>query len=90
MADGTVMWFNSARGFGMIVPDDQSPDVFVHVSTIEGSGHRELAEDQRVTFDAEPGPKGPRTTRVRPLDAGDGQAPTPHRPSSPLGGEDSD
>ena len=71
MADGTVQWFNAARGFGMIVPDDRTPDVFVHFSSIEGSGHRDLIEDQRVTFDAVLGPKGPRATRVRPLEADD-------------------
>ncbi len=90
MAEGTVKWFNAARGFGMIGPDDQTPDVFVHFSCIEGSGHRELIEGQRVTFDAEPGPKGPRTTRVRPLEADDRQVLPPPGPAGPLGGEDSD
>jgi len=68
MADGTVKWFNTTRGFGLIIPDDLSHDVFVHFSSIEGSGYRELTEGQRVTFDAEPGAKGPHTTRVRPLE----------------------
>jgi cold shock protein len=66
VADGTVKWFNVGKGFGMIVPDDLSAEVFVHFSSIEGTGHRLLTEGQRVTFDAVPGPKGPRTTRVRP------------------------
>jgi cold shock protein len=79
MTDGTVKWFNAARGFGMIVPDDESPDVFVHFSTIECSGRRELTEDQRVTFDAVPGTKGPRTTRVRPLEAEGRRDPSPPR-----------
>jgi len=68
MADGTVRWFNTTRGFGLIIPDDLSHDVFVHFSSIEGSGYRELTEGQRVTFDAEPGVKGPHVTRVRPLE----------------------
>ena len=67
MADGTVKWFNTTRGFGLIAPDDLSHDVFVHFSSIKGSGYRELTEGQRVTFDAEPGANGPHTTRVRPL-----------------------
>ena len=67
MADGTVKWFNKVRGFGLIVPDDLSQEVFVHFSSIEGTGHRDLTEGQRVTFAAEPGTKGPHTTRVRPM-----------------------
>ena len=89
MADGTVKWFNAARGFGMIVPDDRTPDVFVHFSSIEGSGHRDLIEDQRVTFDAVAGKKGLRTTRVRPLDSSYRQVPPSRGPPGPLGGEDS-
>jgi len=50
MADGTVKWFNKVRGFGLIVPDDLSQEVFVHFSSIEGTGHRELTEGRRVTF----------------------------------------
>jgi cold shock protein len=42
MADGTVKWFNATRGFGFIVPDDLSHEVFVHFSSIESSGYREL------------------------------------------------
>ena len=79
MADGTVKWFNTTRGFGIIVPDDLSAEVFVHFSTIEGSGYRGLTGGQRVAFDTEPGPKGPHATRVRPLE---GRAPGP-RASSP-------
>lgn len=67
MAQGTVKWFNEARGLGLIVPDDRSEVVYVHFATIEGTGHRELTKGQRVTFEAEPGPRGPRTTRVRPV-----------------------
>jgi len=67
MTDGTVKWFNTTRGFGLIVPDDLSHEVFVHFSSIEGTGHRELVQGQRVTFEAEPGPKGPHTTSVRRL-----------------------
>ncbi|MHB1497074.1 MAG: cold-shock protein [Acidimicrobiales bacterium] len=67
MPTGTVKWFNASKGYGFIAPDDGSPDVFAHFSSIEGSGYRELAEGQRVDFETEQGPKGPQAKRVRPL-----------------------
>ena len=67
MPEGTVKWFNAAKGFGFITPDDGSPAVFAHFSSIEGSGYRELFEGQKVTYEAEQGPKGMQTKRVRPL-----------------------
>lgn len=67
MATGTVKWFNASKGFGFITPDDGSSDVFTHFSSIEGSGYRELAEGQKVDFEAERGAKGAQATRVRPL-----------------------
>ncbi|MDA3629121.1 cold-shock protein, partial [Saccharopolyspora sp. WRP15-2] len=51
MAQGTVKWFNSEKGFGFIAPDDGGPDVFVHYSAIDSSGFRELSEDQKVTYE---------------------------------------
>jgi len=51
MAQGTVKWFNDAKGFGFIQPDDGSKDVFVHVSAVERAGLRSLNEGQKVTFD---------------------------------------
>ena len=67
MSTGTVKWFNASKGFGFITPDDGSPDVFAHFSSIDGSGYRELAEGQKVDFEAEQGPKGPQAKRVTPL-----------------------
>lgn len=64
---GVVKWFNSSKGFGFIAPDDGSPDVFAHFSSIEGSGYRELSEGQKVDFETEQGPKGPQAKRVRPI-----------------------
>jgi CspA family cold shock protein len=54
---GTVKWFNGAKGYGFIQPE-QGPDVFVHHSAIRGEGFRNLEEGQRVEFNVEQGPKG--------------------------------
>jgi len=51
MANGTVKWFNSQKGFGFIQPSDGSKDVFVHVSAVERAGLTGLAEGQKVSFD---------------------------------------
>jgi cold shock protein len=51
MAQGTVKFFNSQKGFGFIQPEDGSKDVFVHISAVEAAGLRGLNEGQKVTFD---------------------------------------
>lgn len=51
MTIGTVKWFNSTKGFGFIAPDDGANDVFVHISAVERSGLRSLAEGQKVSYD---------------------------------------
>ncbi|NOC83144.1 cold shock domain-containing protein [Ruegeria sp. HKCCD6228] len=58
MANGTVKWFNSTKGFGFIEPEDGKRDVFVHVSALERSGISELKDGQKVTFDVEAGRDG--------------------------------
>ena len=59
MANGTIKWFNDAKGFGFITPDDESSDVFVHYSHIIGqSGRRTLVEGGKVEYEAIEGPKG--------------------------------
>ncbi len=58
MPIGTVKWFNPAKGFGFIMPEDGSKDVFVHISAVERSGLGSLREGQKVSFDLERGQQG--------------------------------
>jgi len=64
MATGTVKWFNNAKGFGFILPDDGSEDIFVHFSSIDSDGYRSLEEGQAVSFEIEQGPKGLKAINV--------------------------
>jgi CspA family cold shock protein len=63
MTKGTVKWFNESKGFGFITKED-GEDVFVHHTSIVGSGFKSLTEGQAVEFDVETTPKGPRATNV--------------------------
>lgn len=65
MAEGTVKWFNSAKGYGFIELEE-GPDVFVHYSAITASGYRSLEDGQKVEFDVEEGPKGLQAQNVKP------------------------
>ena len=58
MNSGTVKFFNSAKGFGFIQPNDGSKDVFVHISAVERAGLATLSENQKVSFDLEHGNNG--------------------------------
>ena len=58
MKTGTVKWFNSAKGYGFITPDEGGDDCFVHVTAIQASGLKQLIENQRVEFDMEEGRNG--------------------------------
>ena len=65
MAIGTVKWFNDAKGYGFIAPEDGSKDVFVHHSNIVGEGFKTLAEGAKVEYEVRQGQKGPEATDVR-------------------------
>lgn len=67
MITGTVKWFNDDKGFGFITPDDGSADVFAHYSAILGSGHRNLEENQKVSFETMQGPKGLQAVGIQAL-----------------------
>ncbi|MFL6143638.1 MAG: cold-shock protein [Labedaea sp.] len=67
MAQGTVKWFNSEKGYGFIAQEGDGPDVFVHYSEIQGKGFRTLEENQRVEFEIGQGNKGPQAQNVRAL-----------------------
>ena len=66
MSTGTVKWFNDAKGFGFITPDEGGKDLFVHFSAIQGSGFKTLKENDKVQYDVGQGAKGPNATNVRP------------------------
>jgi cold shock protein len=64
MATGTVKWFNDAKGYGFITPDESGKDLFVHHSAIGGDGYKSLPEGAKVEFDAAEGEKGPEAKNV--------------------------
>jgi cold shock protein len=67
MASGTVKWFNDAKGFGFITPDDGSKDLFAHHSEIQGTGFKSLKEGQKVEYEPTQGQKGPAASKIRPV-----------------------
>jgi cold shock protein len=67
VATGTVKWFNEAKGFGFITPEDGAKDLFVHFSNISVEGYKTLQEGARVEFEARQGQKGPEAVNVTPI-----------------------
>lgn len=65
MATGTVKWFNDAKGFGFITPDEGGDDLFAHFSAIAASGYKSLKEGEKVTFDVTEGPKGKQASNIQ-------------------------
>jgi len=65
---GKMKWFNDSKGFGFATPDDGSKDVFVHFSSIQGSGFKSLAEGDKIEFEIQDGDKGPKAVNVRKID----------------------
>ena len=80
MATGIVKWFNNAKGWGFIAPDDGSPEAFAHYSAISMDGFKSLKDGQRVQFTLVDGPKGPHAVDIRALDD---SADAPPPPASP-------
>ena len=64
MANGSVKWFNDAKGYGFIQQDGSERDVFVHYTAIVGDGFKTLSEGQKVEFELIEGPKGPQAANV--------------------------
>ncbi len=83
MAEGTVQWFNSEKGFGFVAPDDGRPAIYVHYSNIEMAGFRSLDEGQRIEFEIAQGQKGPQAESVRLIGAGV-RPPPPVLPRGPV------
>jgi len=64
MSKGQVKWFNNAKGFGFILPEDGGADLFAHYSSIGMEGYKTLKAGQQVTFDLVDGPKGPHAANI--------------------------
>ncbi len=68
MATGTVKWFNPAKGFGFITPEDGGKDVFVHITAVEAAGMGTLSEGQKVKFEVVEDPRGLKASDLAPAE----------------------
>jgi CspA family cold shock protein len=80
MNTGQVKWFNNAKGFGFILPDDGGDDLFAHYSAIGMEGYKTLKAGQQVSFETIEGPKGLHAANIQPV-ADESQAPAPDLPA---------
>ncbi len=67
MSTGVVKWFNNAKGYGFVTPDDGDVDIFVHFSSITMEGYKTLKEGQKVEFEINQGPKGLHAVNIQHL-----------------------
>lgn len=81
MLQGTVKWFNDAKGFGFIEPEGGGDDVFAHFSAVQIDGFRTLKQGERVSYELVQGPKGSLAQNIRPLSAATPPAPTDLAPT---------
>jgi CspA family cold shock protein len=68
MATGTVKWFNNAKGFGFICPEEGEGDIFAHYSIIQMDGYRTLKAGQQVNYEIQTGPKGHHASEIIPVE----------------------
>src|SRR5437588_12938453 len=85
MATGTVKWYNTAKGFGFIQPDDGGSDVFVHISAVEQAGLRGLNEGDQVQFELEQDRRSGKLSAGQLVVTGQGAAPAPRRSGGGFG-----
>jgi len=67
MPQGTVKWFNNAKGYGFIIEDGGTEDLFAHFSSIQMDGYKTLKAGQAVTFEKQPGSKGTHAINIAPV-----------------------
>ncbi len=71
MPTGRVKWFNNAKGYGFVLPEDSDEDYFAHYSSIQMEGYKTLKAGQLVEYDVLDGPKGSHAVNIRPLESED-------------------
>lgn len=78
MQTGVVKWFNNAKGYGFILPDDGGDDIFAHYSSIDMDGYKTLKAGQTVQFETEQGPKGLHASKIQATDGEETDDPVTH------------